>query len=317
MQEKYIPILNSFTIDNLPDLDVAVLGALELLSKVEVPKIDISQFKRPLVVGSGGAEAAGRVAFEKADAVFASESNVEEKLQNVPAIDEVVLISASGAKHAPIIAKLAMQYRKHVTLVTNTKDSPAYQLLGPDNAVEYVFPKNREPYTYNTSTYMGMILSTIHENPSEILDFINDTISKIDFSRIAQYDKFYIVVPTHLSGIIRLLNLKFIELFGRQVARDIETLEYFTRHATTVVKSKELFISIGEKNNIWGEPEDRMFVPLPEKYDYVSMMAIGYYVVAQIQKSKPPYFKESIVEYTSRVSEIINETISPIVNGNQ
>lgn len=317
MSEKYTPRLQSFTIDNLPNLDEVVLGSLELLSNATVPTVDISKFNHPLVVGSGAAEIAGRVAFSKVDAVFASESNVEEKLRDIKTIDEVILISASGAKNAPIIAQMALQYGKHVTLVTNTLNSPAYQLLGADNCAEYVFPKNREPYTYNTSTYMGMIQSTVSENPAGVLEFIENTVSKIDFSKMAQYDKFFLIVPTHLSAIMPMYNCKFIELFGRNVAYDIETLEYATRHATTVNPAKELFISFGQPDENWGLPEDRLFVPLPENANYVAMMAVGYYTIGQIQKLLPPYFKNNIANYINKVSEITGEKYSAIIEGNQ
>jgi hypothetical protein len=105
-------------------------------------------------VGSGNAEATGRIIYETSDALFASESNFEAKLRAIPAIDGVVLISASGGKNAPAIARKARELGKHVTLITNTPGSPASRELdGGHGYDEYIFPKNREPYTYNTSTY--------------------------------------------------------------------------------------------------------------------------------------------------------------------
>ena len=130
-------LLQNFTIDSLPDLDTAVLGALELFIQIPVPRIDMTKFKRPLVVGSGNAE-----------------------------------------------------------------------------------------------------------DPAAIKQFINQSVSVIDFSRFADYTKFYLIVPPEFSGIIRMLQVKFIELFGRNVARDIETAEY-VRHATTIAGSDEIFISFG------------------------------------------------------------------------
>lgn len=313
MDYKNIHILDTFDLDNIPDLDVAVLGALELFQKESLPKLDMGIYKRPLVVGSGNAEATGRIIFQDLDAIFASESNYEEKLREIKSIDGVILVSASGEKHAPIIAKTAKKYNKHVTLITNSRDSSASKEL--DNTHphdEYVFPKNREPYTYNTSTYLGMILGYTGENPNEIYQFIQRTIDPNLFTDLAKYDKFYLIVPPQFSGIIRMLEVKFIELFGRRIARDIETSEYVP-HATTVVPSDELFISFSYENKIWGEPKNRLNVPLPEKAGYGAMMAIGYYVVAQIQKQHPSYFKENIVSYTKFVSKIFKTAINPIV----
>ena len=165
--------LNTFDAKNLPDLDVAVLGALELFMEESLPNLPVDIYKRPLVVGSGNAEATGKILFEETDAIFASESNFEKKLQDIPDIDGVVIVSASGGKHAPVIAEGTKKYRKDITLITNAPNSKTKSLLdGTYPYTQYVFPKNREPYTYNTSSYMGMILGYTKEDPAKIYTFI-------------------------------------------------------------------------------------------------------------------------------------------------
>jgi uncharacterized protein YlaN (UPF0358 family) len=310
MKNKNIEILKTFDLNNIPDLDTVTLGALELFQEQVVPKMNLSTYKRPMVVGSGNAEATGRIIFEDVDAVFASESNYEHKLNTIENIDGVILISASGGKHAPIIAKKAKELGKPVTLITNTNDSPASLFVDGDNI--FVFPKNREPYTYNTSTYMSMILGKSHEDASEIEKFIKENIDTMDMPDFSKYDKFYIIVPTQFTGIIRMLQVKFIELFGRKIARDVETSEY-VKHATTVVPSDELFLSFGYENNTWGTVDNRLNVPLTKDAGYGAMMAVSYYVIGKIQKAHPQYFKENIEEYTKEVSKIFGSTISPIV----
>ena len=313
MNQSNIDVLNTFTLETLPDLDMAVLGALELYEHTTPPKISI-KYKRPLVVGSGNGEVTGRIMFENFDAIFASESNYESKLAAIESIDGVVLISASGAKHAPIIVKRVKELGKHVTLMTTTENSEAHSLLDfASGDEEYVFPKNREPYTYNTSTYMGMILGLTGESAQEIGVFIKEHVAAIDFSKTAQYEKFFLIVPSKLSLIARMLQIKFIELFGRAIARDVETFDYVKRHAATIVTSKELFISFGEKNTMWGEEGARIHIPLPENANYATVMAIGYYVIGMIQKQHHPYFKESIEKYTQEVSRSFGHTITPIV----
>lgn len=311
-----ITTLDTFDITSLPNLDVAVLGALELFQSAELPRIDM-EFKRPLVVGSGNAEATGRIMFAGSDAVFGSESDYTQKLASIQDIDGVVLISASGGKHAPIIARSAIELGKPVVLVSNTPDSPAGEVLRQSAASrEYIFPKNREPYTYNTSTYMGMILGATGEDPAVIQRFIEEHIATLAFPDFSRYNKYYLIVPPEFSGIIRMLQIKFIELFGRNIARDVETSEY-VRHATTVAPADELFISFGEPNTTWGKPEDRFHIPLPDDANYGAMMAVGYYVVAQIQQAYPHYFKDNIASYTAQISEIFGETIAPIVAGSK
>ncbi|MCI0566344.1 hypothetical protein L0Y46_04085, partial [bacterium] len=287
--------------------------ALELFQKEKLPKLELGAYKHPIVIGSGNAEAAGRIIFEDRDAVFASESNYEEKLKKSQSIDGVVVVSASGEKHAPIIERCAKQYGKHITLITNRLHSSAERELDHEHSYdEYVFPKNREPYTYNTSTYMGMILGKTDEDARSIQNFILERIDTLAMPDFSKYDKYFLIVPTRFSGIIRMLQVKFIELFGRRIARDVETTEYM-KHAVTVVPSDELFVSFGDENTTWGKPENRLNIPLPENAGYAAMMAVGYYVIAQIQKKHPPYFKEHIASYTEEASKIFGSVISPIV----
>jgi hypothetical protein len=233
-------VLASFTLETIPTLDVAVRGALELFAEEPVPRIDIP-FTQPLIVGSGNAEAAGRIMFEKRPAFFASESNVDAKLSSIASIDGVVVISASGGKHAPLIAQAARAAGKRVALITCNPAAPAKEFTDPGLA--FVLPKNREPYTYNTSTYMGMILASTGEDPRAILGYL-DTLDGLALPDFSRYQRFFMIVPTQFSGVTRMVQVKFTELFGRLVARDVETSEYM-KHAVTVVPSDELFVSFG------------------------------------------------------------------------
>lgn len=314
-QKPNLQALQDFTIDNLPNLDTVVLGALEMLADRDLPKIEPSKYKRPLVVGSGNAIATGRIIFEETGAIFATESTVDDKLASIKDIDEVVIFSASGGKHAPIIAKKAKSAGKHVTLITNTPNSPARQELSEEDLADHIFPKNREPYTYNTSTYMSMLLGYTREDVAAIQRFIEDRIKNLPLPDFSKFTKYYLIVPPKFEGISRLFEVKFIELFGRNIARDVETSEN-VKHATTVASSDEIFISFGEENNIWGKPENRLNVPLPEDCGFAGIMAIGYYVISQIQKAQPQYFKESIANYCKFISGVFNEPIEPIVEGN-
>tara|TARA_Y100000310_G_scaffold345863_1_gene471786 strand:+ start:49266 stop:50183 length:918 start_codon:yes stop_codon:yes gene_type:complete len=303
---KNIEIMKSFGVKNMPDLDTCVLAALELFSSTKVPKVKIP-FKRSLVVGSGNAIASGKIIFSKKDAIFADESSIDSKLRSIKTIDGVVLLSASGAKHAPIIAKKAKKKRKKVILLTNTKDSDASHFADK----VYVFPKNREPYTYNTSTYMGMILGYTKEDPKKILQFIKSRVDKVKLPNFSKIKKYYLVIPEEFEGVIRLLNVKFIELFGRNIARDVETFEYIP-HATTVVPSGELFITFGRKMNpLFGK--NQLLIPLPKNAGYAAMMAIGYYVIGKIQKSQPAWFKKNIVNYMKKASKEFGKEMKAIV----
>lgn len=314
MNTKYLDILDNFDKNSLPNLDIVTLGALELFSQTSLPQIKTT-YKRPLVVGSGNAEATSRIIFEDRDAIFASESTFEEKLKNIDSIDSVVVVSASGSKHAPIIVDKALQSIKPVTLITNTENSPAKQQFSNSELYEeFVFPKNREPYTYNTSTYMGMILGKTGESSTDIYQHINNNLDWLKDYDFSKFDKFVLVIPPEFANISKMLEVKFIELFGRKVARDVATLEYM-KHATTVVPTDELYVYFGieSENQHWGDDQHKLFIPLPEKSNYASMMAVGYYTIGQIQKQHPPYFKENIQNYIDFSNSTFGSSLSVIV----
>ncbi len=175
-------------------------------------------------------------------------------------------------------------------------------------------PKIEEPYTYNTSTYFGYMLA---EDPSlnmnALEEFITVTleseIQKIDFSK---YTSFCIVIPDQFVLIREMFEVKFIELFGRKVARDVFSYEQM-KHATTVVQDeKELFICFGNDTGVkYGR--DQINLPIFDASSYAAMMLVGYYTIGKIQVAFPPYFMDSIDDYCIRARELSGFNISPIV----
>jgi len=311
MSHPHLDVLRTFDESNLPDLDVAVQGALELFGEVSLPTLPPDVYKKGFVIGSGNAKVVGQILFGGPEAVFVDESTYEEGLAADSTIDAVVLISASGGKHAVKIAGSIREKGKDIWLITTNAEAPARQFVEDRKVV--VFPKNREPYTYNTSTYMGMLLGKTGESPAALHEFIlKDTASRIPDS-FASYDAFYLIVPSRFIAMRDMFLTKFSELFGARVSARAFTLEQ-TKHAKTVVPSeKEMFVSFGEENSMFGSPENRLHVPLPKHASYGSMMAIGYYVIGHIQKQHPPYFKEHIGAYVTEASKFFESPLRVIV----
>jgi len=290
----------------MEDLDECVLNALKLFIKEKLPQLDI-QYKNPLVVGSGNAAVTGRIILEGKGAVFADESTYEIKIKAIKEIDGALLISASGGKHAPIIAKKLKENNIEVSLLTTNSNAPAKEFADK----VFITPKNTEPYTYNTSTYMGMILAKTKENPQKILDFIKEKIEPLipDFK---EYDAYFIIVPSKFDNVRELFLTKFDELFGAKISGRVFTPEQ-TKHAKTVVPSEtEMFISLGYNNEHFGTA--KINFPLPINAGPAAVMAIGYYIIGKIQKQNPPYFKDNIEAYTKKASELFGQTIKPIVD---
>ncbi|MDD2745774.1 MAG: hypothetical protein PHU93_04515 [Candidatus Gracilibacteria bacterium] len=296
---------------SLPTLNTIVLETLDLYISKEVnTSLDLTQFKTPLVVGSGNGYYTGRILFRNLGAFFATESEIEEKLQRIPSITDVVVVSASGEKHAPIILTIAKEHHKKTFLISSSKESSGRAIA--DQSI--IMPKISEPYTYNTSTYFGYMLA---ENPhldlKKLRIFIEENLEQlltpIDFTK---YRSFCIVIPDQFVLIREMFETKFIELFGRKVARDVFSYEQM-KHATTVIQdSEELFICFGNKTGAkYGE--NQINLPIFDETSYAAMMLVGYYTIGKIQEVFPPYFMESIEEYCARAKEQSGFNISSVV----
>jgi len=278
----------------LINLDKCTINALKLLSKTKIPKIE-TDFKNPLVVGSGNAAAIGKILFS---GVHADESTYLERIKTKK-IDGCILISASGGKHSPIIAKQMKKKKIKTILLTNNPNGEAAKFVDK----KYVFPKNIEPYTYNTSTYLGMILAKTGENPKKILNFLE----KIEIPKLKKYNSYYFIIPEKFDLIREFFDTKFDELFGPMIQGEAFTFEQ-TKHAKTVVKSdKELFISLGVDNEIFGG--NRLNYKLPRWANFGLIFCLGYYLIGKIQGSNEPWFKKNIENYVKEASKIFNEKI--------
>ena len=311
MNTPNLEILKNFDISSLPNLDVVTLGALELFASQGVPTLDLGDYARPLVLGSGNAAVTGKILFDDKDAVLADESTYEKKLASAQGIDGAILLSASGSKHAVALAKDLRERGIETRLLTNNPDAPAKEHIDEDKF--FVFPKNREPYTYNTSTYMGMILGKTGEDPAAIKKFIEDKVDPLIPDNFTNYDAFYMLVPEGFDAFREMLTTKFDELFQPAVSGRVLTPEQ-SKHAKSVVKyDKELFVSFGYDNQTFGPEGNRLNIPLPDDADYGAMMAIAYYVVGKIQDQHPSYFQQGIEDYMKKAGEAFGITISAIV----
>ena len=277
------------------NVDECVLNALGLFMKQGLPTLDKGNLKNPLVVGSGNAAETGKIIYENVDAVPATESTYERELEARDSIDGAVLISASGGKSSVSIASDLRRRGLETRLLTCNPNPLAGEYIDEGNV--FVFPKNPEPYTYNTSTYMGMILGNTREDPEKIYKFLKEEIE----SRLPDFsDKtgFYFLLPKKFDNIKKMFQVKFEELFGRRFGRDFYTPQFAQEHATDIVAApNEIAISIGYENEEFCD--DRLNLPLPPGADYGTMMAVGYYTVGKIQSQKPAWFKWNIVDWCS------------------
>lgn len=310
MEPSPLEIIRSFTTQSLPDLDVVTLAALELFAQTSVPAVDFGLFQSPLVIGSVNALSTGRMLFRDRPAIFANESDYKVALGKY-AIDGVFLLSASGSKHAVGIAQYLAKAHIPTVLLTTDPHAPALQVVGKNHS--YVFPRNREPYSYNTSTYMGMLLSVTKEDPQALHAYITNVVAPSLPDSFSGGTSFTFILPPAYGDICAMLRVKFDELFGPLLVGQAFTSEEI-KHAKTIVHSDgQYFVSIGEENDRFGNTDKRLQVPLPADADYVAVLAISYFIVGRIQASFPPYFKDGIAAYAKELGEMFGNTFNPIV----
>lgn len=304
-------ILQNFTDANLPDLDVVTLGALELLQEASLPAVPVHEFTEPLVVGSGNAMAAGQMLFSGTRARFADESAFEMILNTNSTIDAVFIISASGSKHAVTIAESATAKGLPVFLLTNNPKAPAAEVLEPERVI--VFPKNREPYSYNTSTYLSLLQSVTHEDIGAIQNHIASVVQPLLETTPLKASAYTFILPPAYGAVCSMVRVKFDELFGPMVVGRAFTSEE-VKHAKTIIENgNELFITLGVENHHYGVTHRRLTIPIPEQAHYVALIAIAYFVVGHIQRMHPPYFKEHIARYIAQLSEVFGRPFNTIV----
>lgn len=297
----------------LKNLDDIVLDALELHSSYELPHLNFGTRSRRLVVASGNALPTGRILFKNEDALFASEDQYKSVIPRIQT-DGAVVISASGGKHAPIIIRDLLDVGLDIFLLTCAADSPAAVLL-PTEHVYVTKQIKDEPITYNTSTYLGMILAKTREDPRKILRFIADNVEP-RLVNMARFDAFYLIIRSEFNELREMFVTKFDELFGPKVNGRCYTLDQ-TLHAKTVVTSeKELFISFGLKNDLFGCEKARLDIPLFDGAGPAALIAIAYYVIGKIQRQFEPWFKQSAEEYKKLQPElfkIVGEKVKEFV----
>lgn len=306
-------LMRTFSRDALPDLNIAVLGALGMLAEgSDLPKLPSE--RGMLVVGSGNAASVGQIIYRAADAYVADESTYQDVLtRHRDALAGAVVVSASGGKHAVYIAAELARQQVPAWLITCNDDAPSREHVADDRV--RVFPRMREPYTYNVSTYLGMLAAGEGARAADIAEYITQTAHpSIPVDTLSEYDAFYFVLPPGLSLLAPMLQKKFGELFGSRVSVRAYTTEQ-SKHGEFIVPSAaECLVDLTEGMMLPGAPRARIRLPLPEDAGYALGMAVCYYLIGCIQAQHPPYFKEHIGEYARSASETFGEQIDVIVS---
>ena len=278
----------------LPDLSVSVTSGLDFFIKNKPRRFRLPRTFR-FVVGSAGAYNMSRMVFADQLAIFANEVNFSKILKiyrpliKNRTIKEAAIISASGEKDSIWQIREAKRAGLKTILLTCTPKSTGTRLAGRS----LLFNKNPEPYSYNFSTYLGMILATTGEKPENIKKFLKTIrIAK----KLKKYDCFTFILPDNFQPIADAINVKDDEIFG-PYSKLRAYSEGEARHAKFICKStRELVISFG-KNKFFGLPKNRLDIRLPKSTNYGTVLSAAYYIVGLIQAMGPDYFKKDLPDY--------------------
>lgn len=280
----------------IPTLDQIVIETVDFFAHTPPPSFDISKFSLPFVVGSGNALSTGKILFSGQAAIFADESTFASMVKSYqPVIEkglitDVVVISASGEKDSVWELELAKKLKLKTTLLTCKPKSTASDIAD----TVYTYKSIAEPYTYNTSTYLGMILSTTGEKAQDIKACIDTLQIPANFR---EYEAYAFLLPDEYIYVGPMIEIKRDELFGPHVMIRAVTQGH-ARHAKFVHPwEKELVISVGTKNEFFGDPDHRWEIPLPQNARFGTMIALTYYLCGQIQRAKPNYFMQHIIGF--------------------
>ena len=280
----------------LPDLSKTVLDGLDFFSgQNRPPRLKLKKPGLIFVVGSVNAHHTGRLLFSQQAALFADESNFNDLLKiyrpliKKKTIKEAIIISASGEKDSVWEIKAAKKAGLKTSLLTCRADSTAARLAD----LCHVFNKFPEPYSYNFSTYLGMLLSLSGENPVLIKKYLQKIKKPTNFSR---YHYYSFILPDRFRPLADMLNVKDDELFGPYSSLRAYS-EGQARHAKFIVSSpQELVISFGP-NPYFGLVKNRWEIKLPPRTDFALILSLAYYLTGLIQSSQPPYFKKGLPAY--------------------
>lgn len=279
----------------LDTLNLSVLKALDFFQNNRPTGLNLKKYPFPIVVGSGNAYNTGVALFSSQKALFANESNFVELLRRYrdliknKTISHAVIISASGEKDSIWEVKAAKKAGLKTVLLTCSPDSAAAKLSGE----VFSFRKLPEPYTYNTSTYLGMLMAAGGEKAENIISSILQLKLPNNYKK---YRAYAFILPDEWTAIAPMLEIKKSELFGPKLSiRAFSAGE--ARHAKFVIRTKEELVISFEENKFFGDPKSRFEIKPPKTAGLAWAMAVSYFLIGLIQDSNPDYFGQHIKHF--------------------
>lgn len=281
--------------NKIENLDETVIKALNYFIKERPKKLNFKRSQLKLVIGSVNAYNTAKLIFADFPVIFADETNLIKTLENFKTIinkkiiDEAIVISASGEKDAIWEIKACKDLKIKTTLLTCNLKASSIKLA--DKAI--VFNKIAEPYSYNFSTYISMLLAYFQEDPKQIKNYLLNLKTPKNFKNYSYYS---FILPNKWRAVADMIKVKDDEMFAAK-SKIRAFSEGQARHAKFIYQDKnELVISFA-KNKYFGKKENRWEINTGNKKEAAFALSLAYFIVGLIQKNKTDYFKKSLKDY--------------------
>lgn len=279
----------------ITNLNLTVNEALDYFIKNPVKQFKLNKSQLTLAVGSVNAKNTAKMLLENQPNILADESNLKDVLkiyQNLikkKIIDQALLVSASGEKDAVWEIKALKKMGLKTTLLTCNSQASTIKLADK----YHVFSKISEPYSYNFSTYLSMLLSFYQESPRKIKKFLEKLSIPKNFKK---FKYFTFILDDKYKAIAEMIKVKDDEMFAAKSS--LRAFSYGqARHAKFIYQDKdEMVISFG-KNPFFGHLKNRWEINMPKNHNFAFVFSLAYYLVGIIQEQKPDYFKKSLKDY--------------------
>jgi hypothetical protein len=192
--------------EKIEKLDHYAIKTLESLPNWKYPELKIEKSGKNIFMGSGDAANTGKIFAQILGGRALNVCNYQIFFENEPNRDsDIYIVNASGGKDGLKMAKWLTERNWHPKLLTNNPEPPAGKYLRPEDI--FVFPADKEPPTYNVSTYASMIYWLLKED----LPQIEDKIKNLEIPDLRKYKFIFFMVQDKYETLGRMATRKIAE----------------------------------------------------------------------------------------------------------
>lgn len=298
--ENACELMSTFSADNPPTLDIAVLAALQHIGQLQKaglssPCLNFDGAARIIGVGSGNGGNTVAILVNPADSNAADESDLADRLA-IGSYSHAIVVSASGEKDAPDVIVQLQAKGIVVELLTCDPQSTGAKLADKVTT----FPLGREPISYNVLTYLSMVMANTFEQAEDILKYLDKISPLIKAEDFAGRAGFTFIIPARFKIIKDMLAIKFNELFEHHLGFYACTGAFATRHIVSLVQNhKAMYVNLDPDFDlsVLKLKCPHKNIPLPPDCDWGLAYAASYWLVGLIQRANEPWFAQSVVDY--------------------